>query len=383
MSENTAMFRLGSEILRTIQLVLQWLFRAIRQPQKETLSFQKLPTETIVQMMCHSKSDDLRRFILTEKWIYEIFKCHKTSIFRRMQEYQVPEFSGWFGDLPGFDGSIPDHKRTPQQIQCLEDAVYVHCWSTCAVGSLCEGARRLLYLLEKYGGWRYLFFLEDLQHLLETQAHRFFLEWHDQIADLDEGLAKAVTLCLSRLSWNAIAVRDEVEMLSDVRTRIKGRTKAFAQEPDLVQILTRRTVKIVLRRIAERLQLVDITTWYHQRMLPTGNGPEADEEGEKGLDDISSETLAHTLLATLFHFGFPTALQLCQESGTAEMDEVRSWIRDTFWWNRQQRLRYLASLDFIIDPANHVGWLWAAGLGITSFDWIRIRIGEVEPDESG
>ena len=164
--------------------------------------FQRLPTELIVLVMWHTKFYDLRNMIKTGKSMNKIFKENETSIFKRVQICQFPEFSGWFGDLPGFDGSTLAKSRTSEQVQCLRRLVICLDWrQAVASPSAQRAAQASLDLLERYGGWRYLYFLQAKKHHMEGEAKKLWKASHVQIHSMSKELAKSTVLCLSRMSW--------------------------------------------------------------------------------------------------------------------------------------------------------------------------------------
>ena len=199
--------------------------------------FRKLPTEIILLIMCHSRCCDLTRLIQTKRSMNEIFKNHKTSIFKRMQKYQYPDFLKWFGDLPGFDGTSSGDSRTFEQIQCLNEVVFsLNRWSVVHIPGRAEAVRVSLRLLDRYGGWRYLCFLNFLDSRLEEEARSLYRVSHKQIPAMTEGLAKRMALCLFRMSCNAATIEGSgMEDAADMRARVESRLNHFDRSRELIK----------------------------------------------------------------------------------------------------------------------------------------------------
>ena len=333
--------------------------------------FRKLPTEMIVLIMCHTTRTDLANLVQTDKFMNEIFKNHKACIFRRMQVYQFPEFSGWFGDLPGFDGPIPGGNQTSEQIQCLKDVVLSLNWRGAVPASRGDEAGWVfLQLLEQYGGWRYLYFLNTLKHHLEKEAQNLYIMFHEKIPVMNGKLAMSMVLCLSRMSWDATTIQgvEEEEELAVMPARVENRLQLFRKEPQTLRELIIRTLWYLIFRIVKQAQLLNIVTSYRQRYPPGGIGSSTMVQTEEDFVNLSSEILAKTLLKSFFYFGVTIALQLCEEP----VDQVVKIAQSVILWEFEANLRdQLDATVSYIDPSIQEGSLWAAGIGFPTKGWIR------------
>lgn len=333
--------------------------------------FQRLPTEIIALVMCHTWSGDLVNLIQTEKSMNEIFQNHKRFIFKRMQICQFPEFSGWFGDLPGFDGSILANKRTSEQVQRLKDVVFTFDWRHVVAAPSDDGnAEVFLHLLEKYGGWRYLYFLYSIKYDVECETQNLYRGTHMAIPSMNEGLAKATVLCLSKMSWRAATVvGGEVEELADMPARVESRLRSFQREPPAVQELITRTLSVIIYCIASRLQLAGIMRGYRHRYVLAGLGNPTLVHTDYEFCLLTWETMTKLLLECFFFYGLGTSMQLCDDPMNDEARLAQSWIKQRF----EQELVYAitsGTFDAVLydDPCIQEGSLWAAGIGFRAFD---------------
>ncbi len=79
-----------------------------------------------------------------------------------------------------------------------------------------------LHLLERYGGWRYLLFLESIKHHMEEQALGLYDSSREATPSMSAGQAKAVMLCLDRMAWNEVTLRDaKQDDLADILARVE------------------------------------------------------------------------------------------------------------------------------------------------------------------
>lgn len=347
-----------------------------------TSMFWKLPSELIVLIMCHTPSSDLANLIRTDRFMNGVFNTHKARIFKRIQAYQFPEFLEWFGDLPGFDGPIPGNNRSFQQIRCLQGVVLSLHWRH-VVPIPCDNIPRctLLQLLERYGGWRYLDFLNVLKHYVEQGAQKLYRKLHEEIPVMDGRLAKSMVLCFFSMSLDAAMVEEgESEELAFtpasvedgfMPARVKNGLKWFRKEPHTLQKLMIKALRFLIFRIANRLQLEDVATssrlWYlageFRLLTPV--------QTEEDFDDLSSQVLAKTLLQAFFFYGVGMALQLCEEPACREVRLAQSLIESHFESNLQDQLdATISGVAIEIDPTIREGSLWAAGIGFPTFGWI-------------
>lgn len=329
--------------------------------------FQRLPTDIILLVMWHTRICDLRNLIKTGKSVNQIFKENKTSIFRRVQICQFPEFSGWFGDLPGFDGSILGKSRTSEQIQCLRRLVislYGH--EEIAVSSAQRAAQASLNLLDRYGGWRYLYFLQFMKDHVEGEAKKLWKASHVQIHLMSKELAKSTILCLLRMSLRGtrpLELLGEEYIASDLPDIVKGRLKLFQQEPQIVQKMILATLELLVCRIAKRLDLPGTVLAYWISYYQDRLGMSLTATEKQHLLNWTSEILAQLLLQCCFTYEIGVALELCEEPG-------RDRIWTTQWWIQQQfrascvallRATTLGTVP-ISSPHVFMGSLWAKGL---------------------
>ena len=326
--------------------------------------FQTLPREIIVLVMCHTRSPDLANLIQADKSTNEIFKNHKISIFKRMQICQFPEFSGWFGDLPGFDGSTLGNNRTSEQVQRLRDVVFTFEWrSQVAAPSNYKAAGLVLHLLERYGGWRYLYYLYALKCHVEGEAQNLYRISHMTIPSMNKGLAKAMLLCFSIMSWRESTVGGEVEELADMPARVGKRLKIFQQEPPTLQDSMRTTLRFLIYRMSGRLQLAKIASYYWQDAPPV--------QTDEALLNLISEIMTKLLLECIFYFGVGNTVQLCEKSAKYDLMIARSWIQGRFGQDLRQLLNAIGlGIDQGIDPCIQEGSLWAAGIGFPTLGWV-------------
>lgn len=341
----------------------------------KTSMFRKLPPEITMLIMCHTNSEDLPNLIQSEKSLNEIFKTHKTCIFKRMQIYQFPEFSEWFGDLPGFDGPIPGGNRTPEQIQCLKDVVLAMDWRD-TEGPRCSGkkaAREMLHLLEQHGGRRYLYFLGVMKKHVEEDAGKLYRISQRAIPSMSEGLAKETALCFFRMSLNAAAAPGgQEEDLADMPARVENRLKLFRQEPLTLQKLMTATLGLLIVCLAKTLQFGEVLERHrhrHQRILIERSRP---AQRAEDFYQISSEPMTKMLLECFFYYGISIVLKLCEVPVNNDVKKARSAIVELF---EQNLLNHHTAISFGIvvhvDPSIQEGLLWAAGLGFPNIGFAR------------
>ena len=356
--------------VREVAAVPQYTARSQAQSEKGKLrfpQFQRLPTELIVLVMWHTRFCDLRNMIKTGKSVNQIFRENKTSIFKRMQICQFPEFSGWFGDLPGFDGSILGKSRTSEQIQCLRRLViclYGH--RAIAAPSDQRAVQTCLDLLDRYGGWRYLYFLEVMKVYMECEAKKLWKASHVQIQPMSKELAKSTILCLSRMSWRGsrlLEVLGEEYNVSDLPDIVKGRLKLFQQEPQIVQKMILATLELLVCRIARRLGLPETALAYSVRYYRDRFGISLTATEKQHLHNWASETLAQLLLQCCFTYEIGFALQMCEEPVKDNIWAIQSWIQQHFRLYCVAHLR-ATTLGTVPRFSPHVfmGSLWAKGL---------------------
>lgn len=369
------MLHVMSLMLRALSLIFHGdPRRAGMQGRKQTISmFQKLPTELIVLVMCHTRSSDLVELIRTEKSMNEIFECHKISIFRRMQIYQFPEFSGWFGDLPGFDGSTLGNSRTSEQVECLKDVVFSLKWQY-----VYPAFRRdinnevFLPLLERYGGWRYLTFLHGLKYNMEREAQKLERFTYNTVQSMNARSAKAMVLCLSRMSYRAAkaVVSTEDEDLEAMPARVENRLRIFRQQPRALQNGMIRTLRLLIYRMAIRLQLDHTLRRACHYYQPGGPTPIQTKED---FHILASEIMTKLLLRCIFHYGVDNTMLLCEEPVNEQVSQAQTWIQVRF----DEDLVYATMFGTFgavanIDPNIQEGSLWAEGIGFPTYELLVV-----------
>ena len=368
--------------VREVAAVPQHTARSQAQSEKEKPrfpQFQRLPTELIVLVMWHTRFCDLRNMIKTGKSVNQIFEENKTSIFKRVQICQFPEFSGWFGDLPGFDGSLLGKSRTSEQIQCLRRLVIcLYGQRAIAAPSDQRAAQTSLYLLDRYGGWRYLYFLELMKHYMEREAKKLWKASHVQIHPMSKELAKSTILCLSRMSWRGsrlLELLGEEYTVSDLPDIIKGRLKLFQQEPHIVQKMIVAALELLVCRIARRLGLPETVLAYSIRYYRDRFGISLTATEKRHLHNWTSEILAQLLLQCCFTYEIGMALQLCEEPVKDSIWEIQTWIQQHFRFYCVAHLR-ATTLGTVPRFSSHVfmGSLWAKGLEFPTRDLFKDAI---------
>ena len=353
---------------------------AIPGRRSEVSAFLKLPVEIILRIMCHTAISDLRRLIETNKFMNEIFKTHKNCIFKRLQRYHFPEFLECFGERPEFDGPVPGDSRTSEQIQCLEDVVLCFVWDTPV--SMPRGGhpgRFFLHLLERYGGWRYLYFLQVVKNKIEEEAQRLRRISLERNLDMTGEQVKAMTFCFNRMSWNgaarergeaAQAAMSEEDRVAEVRMRVEDRLKFFRREPPALQELMTRTLTMLIFGIARALQLDIIATRYRRFYRPPNMASLTMAQRVSGWDSLISNIMAKTLLDCFFAYGIMNSMRMCEEPWE-DASDVKD-IRSDFSRYLVEHLQAVASGTVPpVDSQMLEGSLWAAGMGIT-FGWFVI-----------
>ena len=356
--------------VQEVAAVPQHTARCQAQSEKEKPrfpQFQRLPTEIIVVVMWHTRIRDLRNMIRTGKSINQIFEENKTSIFKRVQICQFPEFSGWFGDLPGFDGSILGKSRTSEQVQCLRRLVL--CLSghrAIAAPSVRRAAQASLNLLDRYGGWRYLYFLQAMKYQMEGDAKKLWKASHVQIHSMSKELAKSTILCLSRMSWRGsrlLEVLGEEYTVSDLLDIVKGRLELFQQEPKIVQEMILATLELLVCRIARRLNLPETILIYLIGYYRDRFGIALTATEKQHLHNWTSGILAQFLLQCCFTYEIGVILEVCEEPVKESIRTIQSWIQEHFKLYCVARVR-ATTLGTVPSFSPHVfmGSLWAQGL---------------------
>ncbi|KAM0802377.1 hypothetical protein BDR22DRAFT_904769 [Usnea florida] len=341
--------------------------------------FQRLPTEIVVLVMWHTRIRDLRNMIKTGKSVNQVFRENKMSIFKRVQICQFPEFSGWFGDLPGFDGSILGKSRTFEQVQCLRRLLvcsYGH--RAIATPSAQRAAQASLYLLERHGGWDYLYFLQATKDHMEGEAKMLWNAVHVQIPPMSKEMAKSTILCLSRMSWRGsrlLEVLGEEYTVSDLPDIVKGRLKSFEEEPQIVQKIILTTLELLVCRLAKRLDLpetaLSFSIWYCRERF----GISLTVTEKQNLHNLTSEILAQLLLQCCFTYDIGVALQLCEEPVKDSICTIQRWIQQHFRLYCMSLLR-ATTLGTAPRFSPHVfmGSLWAKGLEFPTRDLFKDAI---------
>ena len=368
-------------------VALQLRTAAIPGWRSKVSAFQKLPVEMILDIMGHTPSDDLKRLILTEKFMNKTFKTHKTCIFKRIQRYQFPEFVEWFGERPEFDGPVPGASRTSEQIQCLKEVVLSLHWSRAvAMDSGETSARLFLHSLERYGGWRYLYFLTTVKRRMEKDAQLLHRKSLEGGLDMTGEQAKAMVMCLSRMSWNpeiyesdetgGYAEMSEVDRIAEVRIRVEDRLKFFRREPPALQKLMTRTVTILTFRIALELRLDKLATQHRRYYLPVGMGSMTGAQLLAGWDELVSKITAKTLLRDFFFFGVSNILRFFEEPFNIGMIEIEYRIFEELKRQMELHLRAVATGTVPhVDSHFLAGSLWAAGLEFPTLNWFVTQAG--------
>ena len=342
-------------------------------------AFLKLPVEVILRIMCHTASRDLQSLIRTNKYMNQIFKTHKNCIFKRLQRYQFPEFIECFGERPEFDGPVPGGSRTSEQIQCLEDVVLLF-FSFEEYVPMSRGGhpgRLFLHLLERYGGWRYLYFLKVVQNHLKNHAQRLRRISLERNLDMTGEQVKAVTFCFNRMSWNgaarergaaAQAAESEVDRIAEVRMRVEDRLKFFRREPPALQELMTRTLKMLIFGIAGALQLDTIATRYQRFYRPPGMASLTTAQMASGWVALILSITSKMLLECFFAYGVMNSMGLCEEPSEDPSD-----VEDIRWDFSRHLVEYLQAIASGTIPhlSSQIleGSLWAAGMGFPMYGW--------------
>ena len=263
--------------------------------------------------------------------------------------------------------------RTSEQIQCLRRLViclYEH--KGIAAYRAQRVAQASLYLLDRYGGWQYLYFLQLMKDYVEGEAKKLWQASHAQIHLMSKELAKSTILCLSRMSWRgsrSSEVVGEEYIASDLSDIVKGRLKLFHQEPQSVQKMILATLELLVCRIAKRLNLPGTvpaaSVSYHQNRF----GISLTATEKQHFFNRTSEMVAQLLLQCCFAFEIGVALELCEEP-------VRDSICITQWWIQEQfdlscmallRTTTLGTVP-MVSPHVFMGSLWAKGLEFPTRD---------------
>ena len=355
-----------------------WFRTAATLGQKPKVSaFRRLPVEVILDIMGHTASDDLKRLILTEKFMNEIFKTHKTCIFKRNQRYRFPEFVEWFGERSGFDGPVSGDRRTAEQMRCLKK--FERLYGLRIVISTPNGGcpiKLMLHSLERYSGWRYLTFLTSVKRRIEDDARHLHRMSLDLDLDMTEEEAKAMVLCFWRMYLNAAADAgnepgsrarmSEVDKEAEVRMRVENSLKFFQKEPPALQMLMRRTLTRLLFRVARELRL-NTTVKIYRRCLQNVSTI----LGKPGCLDLISTIMAQTLLESFFFYGIGNVLRMCEAPVNVDIMDTQLQIQEKF---RRPISHHLRAVLFNTVPKfdSHIleGSLWAAGLEIPIVGWV-------------
>ena len=343
----------------------------------EDSAFRNLPVEVILEIMCHTASGDLKRLIRTGKFMNEIFEVHRRCIFKRVQRYQFPEFLECFGEKPGFDKPVSGESRTVNAILYTKDNV--------PPGT---PHRSVLNLLERYGGWRYLNFLDNAKRQMEESAQRLRRISLEGKLDVTGEQAKVMALCFSRMSGNARegagdeagihANMSEVERVAEVRMRVENGLKLFRKEPPVLQKLMTRTLKILVLQIARALRLNVLVTRYQRLYLPRDIGSLTMAQIVAGWDDLVSKTVAQTLLERFFFYRVTDLLPLCDLLPQCE-GMVLDGIVLEFRRNLQCHLEAVHSGIFPhVNPRILEGSLWAEGLEFPLLNWYVTNRGSID-----
>ena len=341
--------------------------------------FERLPTDLIVLVMWHTRIGDLQNFIKTGKSVNQIFEENKTSIFKRVQIRQFPEFSGWFGDLPGFDGSILGKSRTSEQIQCLQRLViclFGH--RAIAAPSNQRAFQEFMFLLDRYGGWRYLYVLQAMKNRMEGDAKKLWKASNVQVHPMSKELAKSTMLCLSRMSWRGsrlLEVLGEEYTALDLPDIVKGRLQLFQQEPQIVQKTILATLELLVCRIAKRLDLMETVLAYSISYYQDRFGISLTATERQHLLNWTSEILAQLLLSCCFTYDIGVALELCEEPVRVSIWTIQRWIQQHFKLCCVSTLRAttLGTVPWFSPPV-FMGSLWAKGLEFPIHDLFKDAI---------
>ena len=323
-------------------------------------AFDMLPVELILEIMGHTASDDLKSLILTEKFMNETFKKHKKCIFK---------------------GPVSGDSRTSEQTQCLKEVVLSFDWrGVVPMTSGGTSARLFLHLLEWYGGWRYLYFLTSLKGRMENDA-QFLHMWLEGRLDMTGEQAKAMVLCLSRMSWKPAvdegdgtggnAGMSEVDRIAEVRMRVEDRLKFFRKEPPAFQQLMTKTLTYLTFFIAHHMRLDKIATGYQRFYLPLGMGSLTKAQRVAGWEDLVSRIMTKTLLGCLFFFGVTNVMRLCEDAWKVKFLQVQLVILGEFKRQMDLHLQAVSSGTLPqVDSCFLAGSLWAAGLDFPTLGWI-------------
>lgn len=300
----------------------------------------------------------------------EIFEVHRRCIFKRMQRYQFPEFLECFGEKPGFDKPVSGESRTVHAILYAQNNV--------PAGT---PHRSVLNLLERYGSWRYLNFLDNEKRQMEESAQRLRRISLERKLDMTGEQAKVMALCFSRMSGHAredagdeagiYAKMSEVERVAEVRMRVENGLKLFRKEPPVLQKLMTRTLKILILHIAQALQLNVLVTGYQRFYLPRDIGSLTMAQRVAGWDDLVSKTVAQTLLERFFFYKVTDLLPLCDFLPHCQ-GMVLNGIVLEFRRNLQYHLEAVnsggAGIVPHVNPHILEGSLWAEGLEFPLFN---------------
>lgn len=137
-------------------------------------NFEKLPAEIMLRVMFQTPMGDLNSLVSVSKFTYATWRESSTRVFEGVQRTQFPEFEGLFGKMPVYSCLEGEYTRTAAQTQNLRDAIDVLEWEGTdgpyrQIETYKLYSNDMIYtFLTRYGGWRYLYFLTDLQDLVDA-----------------------------------------------------------------------------------------------------------------------------------------------------------------------------------------------------------------------
>lgn len=263
--------------------------------------YEQLPPDIVLQVMRHTKPDDLQNLIRSDPVTAYVWNRNKLAILRGIQEEQYSDFIELF-DRVGSVGSAETSKLgrnfliAEQSLRNLE----------LARG---QGIQKINERIEKYGKesvWRQIALLELMKEHLDDEVYAMYGTFAipaSMVKNQRQGL-----LTLWQMRWEASALfreGDPQQMpISDV---VKKLVRIFQDQPANIRSVTAKIMSFVIHRIAGRLDFETLVMeWTPVYIQLVTHHPLRGED----LDHWIDGTIVAFIVKFLLEFGVAESLRL-------------------------------------------------------------------------
>jgi len=275
--------------------------RRLQAIKVEFMYYEQLPPDVIMQVMRHTKPDDLRSLIKSDPVAAYVWSRNKQAILRGIQEEQFSHFTGLFDKV----GSVGSEKPSELDRNLLNAEQSLRNLEL-AKG---QGVQKINERIEKYGKesvWRQIALLELLNEHLDDEVHAMYGTFAipaSMAKNERQGL-----LTLWQMRWEASALfREGVPQQMPISNVVRKLLRIFQGQPANIRAVTTKIISFVIDRIARSVDFETLAMeWIPMYTQVVTHHPLQSDDLDQWIDG----TIVAFIVKFLLEFGVAESLRL-------------------------------------------------------------------------